>query len=153
MKTKTFLLLCLFLGIATTQLSAQNGKEGTGSTSDYYIWDTFSQPVYCNGELIDYIEGSVAFHKVTHYKDGNLIWIKTQGFGEAVSVDNEDLVFTGSGEVFRVQSINRTVGLDIGISHLFLIGNQGSHYIMTFTMDLETGEITYGECVCPGNDK
>ena len=31
MKTKTFLLLCLFLGFGLTQLSAQNGKNGTGA--------------------------------------------------------------------------------------------------------------------------
>ena len=29
MKTKTFLLVCLLTGMALTQLSAQNGKDGT----------------------------------------------------------------------------------------------------------------------------
>jgi hypothetical protein len=153
MKTKTFLCLCLLFGMATTQLSAQKGSDGTGSVSGYYVWDTFSQPVYCNGVLIDYVEGSISFHRLMHFKDGALVWIKTQGFGEAVSVSNTVLNFTGTGEVFEVQAINRSVGMDMGISHLRLRGNLGSHYIMTFTMDFSNGEITYTGCKCPGSDE
>jgi len=153
MKTKTIFMLCLLLGIGLTQLSAQKGNDGTGSVSGYYVWDTFFQPVYRNGVLIDYVEGSISFHRLMHFKDGALVWIKTQGFGEAVSVSNADLGFTGTGEVFDIQSINRTVDMEMGISHLRLKGNQGSHYIMTFTMDFYTGEITYTGCKCPGSDE
>jgi hypothetical protein len=46
MKTTTSLLVCLFLGIGMTQLSAQNGKNGTGSTSSYYVWEQFETPVF-----------------------------------------------------------------------------------------------------------
>ena len=50
MKTKTFLLLCLFLGIGMTQLSAQKGKNGNGAVSEYFTWDGYyiDVPVVCS---------------------------------------------------------------------------------------------------------
>lgn len=146
MKTKTFLLICMLSGIGLNQISAQNGKDGTGSTSSYYVWDQFEMPVYCNGVLVDYLVGSVAYHEIIHFKDGVWVWIINQDKGEAIS--------SFTGEVFKVKENGRT---DKGITSAILkgnyIGSKGSHYIMTVLWDFITGEITYIKTVCLGNDK
>ena len=46
-------MVCLFMGMGLTQLSAQS-VEFTG-TFDYW------QPVYCNGVQIDYLTGTTTY--------------------------------------------------------------------------------------------
>ena len=101
MKTKTFLLLCLLLGIGLTQLSAQNGQNGTGTvTSDFtnvYWWS----PVLCNGVLIDFMEGSGDVHFVDHYKDGVWQW------GHA-TYKNGVGISDWTGETFTFKELDKT---------------------------------------------
>jgi len=42
-------------GIGIAQLSAQNGKDGTGSYSEWCT-NSYSDPVYCDGVLIDWLD-------------------------------------------------------------------------------------------------
>jgi hypothetical protein len=96
---------------------------------------------------VDYLKGSVAYHEIINAKDGVWIWIKTQGSGEAVST-------SGSGEVFKVNEINRTDrGNTVGMGFDNLIGNKGSHYIMTSLFDFATFEWKVLKTGCPGNYK
>ena len=46
MKTKTLIMVCLLLGVGLTQLSAQNGQNGTGAISYYDGWIDYYIPVY-----------------------------------------------------------------------------------------------------------
>jgi hypothetical protein len=148
MKTKTFLLLCLFLGIGLTQLSAQNGKNGTnGSYSEHFI-SNFMIPVYCNGVQVDLLDSPLDWHHIGHYLKGEWLWCYFHLSGEAVST-------SGSGEVFDVKLIGKQ---DNNIMpdgnwlwdtdlHVNLQGNMGHHYIATFRMDY-TGVVELIKVVC-----
>ena len=74
MKTKVFFLVCLFFSLGITQLSAQNGKDGTGTISgtDTFVW---ALPVYCpdaDGNLVvsDNLTGTATQHYWQHYLKG-----------------------------------------------------------------------------------
>ena len=99
MKTKTFLLLCLFSGIGLTQLSAQNGKDGTGSVPERWTRE-FPIPVVCDGVQVDFLLAPLEWHHVGHYQKGVWLWCYVQISGEAVST-------SGSGEIFTVKLIGK----------------------------------------------
>jgi hypothetical protein len=144
MKTKMFLWVCLIIGMALTQVSAQNGKDGNGSEVEYNTWDTYWIPVYCDGEQVDLLTGSVIIHHIGHYQKGVWVWGRCQSFGEVVSSTGDP------PEVFSVKEIANDV-LGTGTVHVNLQGDQGSHYIASFTFDA-TGELTLVRAVCPGNE-
>jgi hypothetical protein len=135
MKTKTFLLLCLFLGILT-QISAQNpkGNNQTGSWSEYWT-NTYTEPVYCDGVQADLLDISVTVHHVGHFLKGIWVWCKTESSGEAVSET--------TGEVFSIKQIDKqdnniqTDGtwLFVDVFHYVIKGSKGTQYIGTLTVD------------------
>ena len=160
MKTKTFFVLCLLSGLGLTQLFAQNGKNGTGSITYEYVWTPdYCVPVYnSNGVKVDILgQGTVFFHHVSHFVNWVEIWGKCKGFGEAISVGFEDdygNIIVGTGEVFRVQEIDKCDLTEmLGVCHVNLIGNQGSHYIETFLIDPVTGELIFVSAISVGNNK
>ena len=149
MKTKAFLLVCLFLFMGLTQLSAQNGKGGTNGSYSERFSDVFSIPVFCGGQQVDYLVGTLEWHHIGKWLKGDWQNCFVQMFGELTST-------TGSGEVFRVQLIakqDNNIQSDgsweyYAVTHVNLIGNKGSHYIGEFTMDY-TGEVVSIRSVCP----
>jgi hypothetical protein len=140
MKTKTFLLICLFLGIGLTQLSAQNGKNGTGTiVFDFYVTlpNMAEFPVICNGVLIDDVTATDFYLPViTHYKDGQLIWMK-------MKVTNLVLKSTFTGEQFVITGIREKQDLVnmIDYVHYNLSGSSGSRYILHIITDLNNWQI------------
>jgi hypothetical protein len=131
MKTKTFLLLCFFLGIAATQLSAQN-KKGTGSVVTLETFDkgAFSEPVFSSdGLVIDWLEGPITVHYVRHYKNG--VWVSeiAHFYGELVS--------DATGEVFSIDDHYKTreVGVN-GDGHYIAKGNRGSYLNIFYHIDI-----------------
>lgn len=139
MKTKAFLLICLFLGFGVTQLSAQNEKNGTGSISFFDVWPLDAEwgayiiPVWNSaGEEVDLLRGSITFHMVTNYKNGELVWVKGQYFGEVISdKDNEVFAFR---DIYKWDASER-----FGFGHINIRGNNGSHYILNYKYDAEVG--------------
>jgi hypothetical protein len=142
MKTKTFLLVCLFLGIGLIQLSAQawpppppDNKNHTGSVVTMETYGDYSAPVFSSdGQLIDWLAGSVTAHYVRHYKNG--VWLSeiADFYGEVVSVGLD--FNSGTGEVFSIkdQYKTREVGVN-GDGHFSAKGNQGSHIILFYHFD------------------
>lgn len=143
MKTKTALLLCFLLGIGLTQLSAQpENKKGTGTVIDYPVV-YLSWPVYCNGNQIDELWGTVTFHRVRHYENGELIWAQGKATGTAKGTLNPD-------EEFEIKEVDLkwTAGQTFSILHFNLIGNLGSHYIETMSLNNDTWELIFIKGVC-----
>jgi hypothetical protein len=147
MKTKTFLLLFLFLGIGLTQLFAQDSplpKNGeTGSVSDRFVWDGYyiPIPVYCGSEEVDMLIGKVDYHWVGHFQNGEHPWCHDQFFGEVIS--------SKTGEVFTVKDIFKTDNFTgIGTGHINLKGSEGSHYILTYIYNGFTDSYTFPKAVC-----
>jgi hypothetical protein len=121
MKTKALLLICLFLGIGLTQLSAQNEK-GTGSVVTLETFDAgaFSEPVFStDGVIIDWLNGPITAHYVRHYKDGFWVSEIAHFYGELVS--------DATGEVFSINDNYKTreVGV-IGDGYYRAKGNGGT---------------------------
>ncbi len=138
MKTKTIFSLCLILGIAITQTFAQ----GNDTKSVQYKAELgYYTPVYCGDLMVDYLEGTVRFHVIDHYKNGNWQWEIAQAKGEATGI---------YGEVFTITETDKywlpVYGLLIW--HYNAKGNLGSHYIGSLTYSYLTGEMTIGKTVC-----
>jgi hypothetical protein len=143
MKTKTFLLICLFLGIGLIQLSAQKGKNGNGSTSEYAtVTGYYYIPVDCSKVVGDELVGSITEHAVRHYKDGVLIWQNSSYDGEVTNAS--------TGEVFIVKDHWKwdSATPDSGSGHYTLKGSSGSHYILFYTFDFNTYTVTFTKAVC-----
>lgn len=140
MKTKSFLLICLFLGIGIAKLSAQNGKNGTGTdVTQVFVTDPFNAefPVICNGVLIDDVVAKDFYLPVSsHFKNGQLIWVK-------MKVTNLVLKSTFTGELFVITGIREKQDLVNMIDevHYNLSGSSGSRYIIQITASLPNFEI------------
>lgn len=149
MKTKTFLLLCLLLGMAMTQVSAQKKPSGSHNVPLFYTWAEYWAPVYCGGVLVDQLVGSMSYH-LSQYcistPDGDVtVWGIQVFSGTATSS-------TGSGEVFTVHEVDKYYGPNLDSNmitwHGNYVGNQGHHYHMWIHMDALTGEITVEKAIC-----
>ena len=145
MKTKTLLLLCLLLGMASTQLSAQNGKNSTGSESTKFVWAAYyiDIPVYCSEAIVDRLIGSVNVHLIDHYKNGVLIWEKEQFDGEATDPRTGEIF--GIKDIFKIDAVTWEM-----TGHCNLIGNYGTHYILTYKYYSATDTFEFVKAVCAG---
>ncbi|WP_167611631.1 hypothetical protein [Maribellus sediminis] len=131
MKTKVFLLLCLFVStaIATSfaQEKANNATQG---------WSTFSPGaigIFCDGVMIDRLVGEIDYHWVGRgYKNGVPYREIEQLKGNITS----DL----TGETFRIRRTDKWeyTGLwTLEVTYNF-IGDKGSVYTGKFTLDYST---------------
>jgi len=144
MRTKFLLLVCLFIGIGLTQVSAQNGKNGTGADPGYNTyWYYLELPVICGGVEIDILQGEVVEHIRPFYKEGVLIRQNTRTSGELTNI---------GGEIFKLNDIFKWDGSKtINYGHLNLVGNKGTHYIILYSFNSETWEVKFLEVKCPGS--
>jgi hypothetical protein len=160
MKTKTLLMICLLLGVGLFKVSAQMPKNNqlTGSVSYYYVWDTYWQTAFCNGVQVLQLSGIVTGHMVDHYKNGVGIWSQQNWSGEAVSVDFTDQNgnnILGTGEIFKVSAPNKVDWIGSFVTwHFNLIGNKGSHYIGSFSLNWVTdSNYTIDKMICLEKEK
>ena len=161
MKTRTFLFLCLFFGIGLAQLSAQ--PEGTpkngenGSIIEYMVWENLpwmTIPISCCGMENDLLVGTVTRHSTFHFKDEVWIWTNEQFEGELKSMTGEVLSVK---DIFKMET-NGALPPDYdgfasftGEGHINLIGNKGSHYILTYTFNYSDFSYTFTKAVCRGD--
>ena len=158
MKTKTFFMLCLLLGIGLTQLSAQNGNE---VGRDIYL--NYWTPVWTsNGDQIDVLAGDVTDHFVHHFQHGVLVSFKSTFYGEVKSVGfyKDGVKIGGTGEVFTIKDqfkSDLTSTTNIGGGHCHAKGNQGSDYMIFYeykydwSVDPPEETNTLVKVVSPGN--
>ena len=99
MKTKTFLILCLIVGMATTQISAQNDK-GTGNDIYTVAQLGWGCPVFCDGVQVDDLWGYGEALIIDHYLNGEWKWetiiikgIGRNSAGERFSFSEQDKIF------------------------------------------------------------
>jgi hypothetical protein len=150
MKTKIFLLSCLLLGFGLKQLPAQNGKNGTGAITSSFKWDGYKQPVYCNGETVDYLTGTVSIHEVAVFKDNVVLTCNDHIYGEVTSIV--------TGEIFRLNEHDKyDFPSNLDFFHFNLVGDKGSHYIGFYIWDMandpEMLNFIYVKGIFPGNKK
>lgn len=142
MKAKIIFLVCLLIGISSMSVSAQE-KANNGAEQGWYT-TTFWSPVYCNGELVDYlVGGELTVHFVFRYVNNGTALAKEVSQAKGT-------VTSSSGEVFRVREIDKYLYTDHWevTWHCNLIGDRGNHYIFSMTYNYQTGELTVGKTVC-----
>ena len=160
MKTKTFLLVCLLMGIGLTQLSAQNGNEvGRDIYLNYWV------PVYSsNGDQIDLLTGDVPYHYVWHIRNGVIVTTENTFSGEVTSVGfyKAGVKIGGTGEVFTLKDqfkSDLTSTTNIGGGHFHAKGDQGSDYIIFYeyiydwSVEFPEEIVTFVKAVSPGSKK
>ena len=146
MKTKTFLLLCLFTGFVLIQLSAQNGK-GSLNKTDVVDWPVpelvVSFEIWCDGVLVDVVHNTEPFllRCRDHYKNGE--WTSWN-----YHLNNIPFVGEITGEKFKLNGTER--GSMGGLDYTFgnLIGEDGSHYIFHIVADTNDWTVVeaWAEC-------
>jgi hypothetical protein len=156
MKTKVFLLVCLFMDIGLAKLSAQPaiGKSGTMTYLENPVSFGEKVPLNCNYDNIALLTGTVRFLTIVHYSkyDGNpdnWDWCKNDFHGE--------LLLQSTGETFKVSDECTTIGpnqLHPSTGHFNIIGNQGSHYIVNYLWSdwADPNDITIVSVKCPGGN-
>jgi hypothetical protein len=100
MITKTFLLLCLFLGIGLTQLSAQGNSQNSDNhaTQERFEGDNWI-PIVCNEVTIDQLLLTGEYHQIQFVKNGIWRWIMAQVKFDGVSL--------GTNETFRNNELDK----------------------------------------------
>lgn len=137
MKFKVFsVMFCLIAGMLWTQLSAQSINRAYQDKG----YGLFYTEVYCNGEVVDEVEGNLDFHIVVFFYNG-VVWYKWQAKGSGVS--------TWTGEEFRYFEIDKLDYVNgIYTWHYHLRGDMGNDYVGFVTWDMNTDVMTPGHTVC-----
>ena len=149
MKTKTLLLICLFMGIGLTRLSAQLPPvipDGTKSV----VWSFTShweEYVSCNG-VEDVLEGDVTFYETDLFKDGEIIRGVNHGNGTLTNAN---------GDEFEIHvKIKGQLPLDPdgnymnGTIHYNIVGDNGVLFIGAFSF-YDNGDFVTDKAVCPAD--
>jgi hypothetical protein len=141
MKTRTLLLLCFFLCLAATRLSAQQTRTYpeliTVSDNDYDL------NVICDGVVVDILNypDLYSFKARIHYKDGEMKWFN-DGLVNALFTSKN------TGEVFKGQSIEKSFANGQFLWHLNLNGNMGNHYNIRMVYETATWTLLEYESNC-----
>lgn len=139
------------MGIGLTQLSAQlkfnMNKEGTGTISINFEYgpDEYGIPVYCDGQQVDLLTGSVTFRGVHRFKN----WVFTGGNDEYSGVG---LHSSFSDEVFKLKEKDHSLDVTMVEGDQMpygtlrvdynAIGNEGHHYTGTLLFDIHSQTFT-----------
>ena len=141
MKSKIFLLVCLFMGTISLNSFAQD--KANNATQDYKTI-VGVDPVFCDDVQVDllYVDLTVHFVQRTFKKGPVLSKEIQQLHGTVTSL--------WTGEVFKFREIDKWTETDhFEVKwHYNAKGDQGNHYLGTITYNLQTGDLTIGNTVC-----
>ena len=151
MKTKTFLLISLMLGIGLLNLNGQVvfrvNDKGTGTVHTSFVWP-WTNPVYCDGVLIDELTGTVSSKNVYSLENWEQNGANEHYYGELVS--------SNTGEVFRFNERDHAMNVVMiegeiyGTDHVHftMLGNRGTRYVGSCIIDLHSWTVTYTKFLC-----
>jgi hypothetical protein len=120
-------------------------KNGNSSEIIYVSIENWSMNIECNG-VSDELVGSWTAHVVCQYKDGVEFREIQHWSGELISLN--------TGEIFKFKRHDQ--GDWDPESYLYLnwtgkvnlIGNNGTHYLATYTLNIETQELEITSASC-----
>ena len=129
-------IFCLLAGVCFIQLSAQSTNK---AHQGWWAGDFFTE-VYCNGEQVDYVAGTLKFHYV-YRSEADYIWDIYQAKGEGVS--------SVTGENFKYKEIDKVYWEDgMYYWHYHLKGDMGSDYTGFAVWNMVTDEMNFGPTNC-----
>ena len=143
MKTKAFLLICLFLGFGLTQLSAQNNKNGTGSVV-YYHLSEFYTDIWCNGVFVDWIVGEGTGHVVDHYKNNVFQWSTFSFSGTAIGLNGDIYTFSEIDKFYIPKQ-------DLWTCHTHLKADNKAIYNLDLIINMIDWTVIVKHASCTGN--
>jgi hypothetical protein len=149
MKTKSFFLICLFIGITSKLFYAQpfEPADDTRSVISTFTFE-FDLEVSCGGEVTDILHCIWTWKETDRFIDGNII----RGINHVIFADCKSI---NTGEVFRVNEhikgflpIDEFYNFTNGVERYNLVGNMGSRYIVNAKFTPQ--EYTIERTSCPG---
>ena len=154
MKTKTFFLICLLLGMAITKISAQlppvipDGTKSVVWTFEVFGYEEF---IFCNdeNEPTDVLKGDFTFKEVDHFKNGEMTGAVNHLIEGIFTSEITNEVFKAHENIKGYPPVNEDGNYTNGTWHFNLKGDQGSHYIGFFSF-YSDGSWTIDKFVCPG---
>jgi len=116
----------------------------TKSYQAKFTEDGYLTPLFCDGEMVDYVSGNISSHWRVHYKDGVREWIIINFSGTLTSTN---------GEVLTIRETDK-IDFEEGMDPIYLIrwnimGQDGSHYIGSGYVDWTTWDVVPEMTVCP----
>jgi hypothetical protein len=120
-----------------------DNKTGTGTVTGYHEYDGYPLAVFCNGGMVDELEGTLFVHYQVHFKNGNFVWALHEASGQFVST-------SGSEEVFKVHDTPHKYdpNKEFQYESYNFIGNKGSHYIGKLAWNNNTWDLTIIKAIC-----
>jgi hypothetical protein len=146
MKTKVFFMLCLLLGIGLTKLSAQNGKDITGSVAYSYPNIGFVSEIWCDGVFVDYIQGAATAHIVDHYKNNLWQWEVLHFSGTATGLNGAIYTFSELDKWFVPKP-------DVWTGHTLIKANNKAIYHVAYIINTNDWTAVIKVESCTGNLK
>jgi hypothetical protein len=112
-----------------------------GTVSYNFYWGYWAD-LFCDDEYMGYLSGPVDWHVRDHYKDGELEW----------SIYNASGSLEGpNGEIFTIHESDKIYYSQPDWTfHCNLLGDQGSHYILSGHGDPVTYQVFVDRANCPG---
>jgi hypothetical protein len=119
----------------------KNGSVSWNLSTGYGI------PLVCDGEQVGSVFGwPVDWHIIDHYKNGELEWSIYNVTG---SLKN-----SYTGENFKIQESDKLIWSQGDYTfHANLMGDQGTHYILSGHFDPATFAVFVDKAVCPNGPK
>ena len=129
------------LGKNQLKSASVNKSVSWDYSSGYYV------DLVCDDVQVGFVFGwPIEWHVIDHYKNGDLEWTLYNA--------NGSLTNRHTGEVFKIQESDKLIWSQGDYTfHANLIGNQGSHYILSGRFDPVTFEVLVDRAVCPNGPK
>ncbi|WP_147384131.1 hypothetical protein [Maribellus luteus] len=106
--------------------------------------DSYFTPLFCEGEIVDYVSGYISAHWRVHYKNGVRQWILINFSGTLTSANGEVLTIRESDKILFEEGMDPTYSVRWNI-----MGEDGSHYIGSGYVDWTTWDVVPEMTVCP----
>ena len=138
MKTKTILLICLFIGIGLMRISAQ-----TSVWVEPIVDNTYDIPILCNGEEVDVLNFPLYFELkiIEHMKNAEIVWSK-------YLINNVEYTSKMTGEVFKAHDLEKQYAKGYFTWRMNLNGNMGNHYIVRMVFETTNWEMIDCHSTC-----
>ena len=151
MKTKTFFILCLLLGIGLNQLYAQAPPDMPDGTKSV-VWTftaSWPQEISC-GSYQDELNGTITFHETDLFKNGVMTRGENHGDGILTNSKGDEFVihinFKGQAPYdVNYNYMNYTF-------HYNIVGENGAIFIGAASQSVDGG-FTIEKAVCPDDGK
>jgi len=122
-------------------LESQLKSANTNTIQDKWTITNYYTALICDGEVVDYVEGSIDGHFRVHMKDG---------IPEFAIVNYSGILVSGNGEVLTVkESLKINFETYVQTVRWNIKGDNGSHYIGSGYLYWNTWDLVAEKTVCP----